>query len=660
MSRRSRDVTTLRTVETVETSTFDSARADAYNRTVRPLFHALAIVTLGVVAGGVAPADTPDAPEPTHDGKTLAAWIDELAAPAVERRRAAAFEMWSLRRELAPRAADIARTCADADPYVRTTVGKALESLGIRGAAAFPIVVRAFDPTLTPVRQELVVLALAIRPATVGPTEVARACTWLGHAQPLVRGFAVALIAGAGRTAPPEAKQALKKALSSDALDEGDAAAFRQALATIDPIGSLASDEHEQRLAAISALNEGGRIAPDVVRAVVTATTDQEDDIRAGAVVVLSTVLLFAAEPATRAVAAIGAVEAWKHAPIGSTRQYIPLCLARAARDYPPAFECLREALEATDEDVLTQALGGARELDPVPEVAVAVALRVLRTSSSPSLRQMAAYLLGMSSAGAVESVVPALAVAMFDLDAQVRRAAGEGLGRRASADPAVAALVRAAMAATPDTATEDGGLRALGAAGAGTREDEATARSVMTRGRHSDVRLRATELVLRWSWGGGEDARVALASAALSDDSIARSTATDIVVALSKAKRPVGPWIRTLLTAGASPRVQLRQALLLAATNDVDAPLAARLVELLLSLPDVTTSDENEVAPIVEGWLTSPDSTVRASAAIALRSLGFTAEHAAPALLKMVASDPDPLARGRPLPRWQCCVAAE
>jgi|GEM_PF-3587463 len=528
---------------------------------------------------------------------------------------------------------------------LQTTVSKAIESLGFHGAAAFPVLLHAYDAASPVGREQLWALALATRPAVVAPEDVALAVPWFRDPVPIVRGFAAMVIEGAGRSAGADATTALGTAIEAES-DEGIAGQMRLALAKVDPLGRLGSDDRERRLAALAALDGRASATPaDLVPAIVVLLADPEDDLRGGAVVLVSSVLL-GRDPAARAPAAAAAVEAWKHAPSGAARTFLPLCLARAAKDHPPALEAWHEALASSDDGVRTQALLSARELVPVPDAAVTLALRVLRTSSPPELRQAAAHVLGVAGAGATEAVVPALAVGMVDADAETRRACGTALGSRGAPDAAAAAIVRAALAATPDVPTQDGGLTALEVVGTGTPDDVAVARALRAHGRHPATRIAATEFVLRWAWDAGDDARAALGLAAMGDDAFARAAAWGIVGALVTAKRPVGPWVRSLLPAGAPPRVERRHALLRCRAGDVDPVLAARIVEFLTTLPDLTSADEAEEAPVLVPLLGAPRPAVRASAALAFRSLGFSAELAAAALAAIEATDPDPRVR--------------
>ncbi|MBL9086250.1 MAG: hypothetical protein JNM10_03840 [Planctomycetia bacterium] len=610
------------------------------------------VVALLALAGPRAHARGSEFGEAVHADRTLDAWVADLAAPDVERRRGAAFACWALRRDLVPHAAAVARACADDDPYVRSTASKALESLGFRGAAAFPVLVRAYADAAPDRREALAAACLAAMPRAVGAAEVALVLPWLGDADPARRAFARTVLSAAGGTAGPAAATALAAALAA-ACDAGpedgpEVVALRGTLAAVDPVGSLASDEREQRLAALRVLDAGAADPPPaVVAAVVALLTDPEDDVRAGAVVVTSTILM-GRDPAVRAIASPAVVAAWKGSPRGEARRYLPLCLARAAKDHAPALDALREALASSEDGVVAESLLAVRELDPLPDDLLARAVRELRGRSSER-RTAATYVLRRAGGAAAEACVAPLVVACFDADPAMRRAAGEALGACGAPDATVAAVVRAALAAHRDHATESGGLEALAAVGTGAPEDVAVARERAADGLHPATRLLALELVLRWDWASAEHERAVLAAACLADDPSERAQAWAVVRALAAAKVPLGPWAATLAPSDAPLRIGLRCALVRCLAGDPrpsvvasDVVRVGHRLGMLSELSNLSTADEMEAESVLEPLLASREPAVRAAAAFAFRHLGFSAELAADALARMAASDPD------------------
>lgn len=596
----------------------------------RALLGALALVLVARAWAGC-----PEVGDPQHDGKSAAEWLTSLDAQDIGQRRAAAFALWSLRRELVPYVRVVARSLGDPDAYVRSTIGKALQFCGPRAAAAIPLALQLIESGPQPVRSEIVSLVSLLLPAKVDASVGGPAERLSRSDDAQVRALAINVL---GRAGSSKAAVTAAERLLADGEESVQSAAV-DALARMDPVTSLSHDDSRVRLAALNALSDSGSPTESATVVLLRMLEDSDENLRAGAAVVLSTAMLGRDLAASaRVQIAQASVNAISSETSAQVRGFLLLTIARGAREDPRSVQLLVEAARTGASGTQKEALLALREVSPLPPSSLADAIPLAANSADAEVQEAALYLLGCAGPAAGLGVDVALAAGLEHSESKVRRAAaGAALSTR-SHSPIVARAARKVLAQS-DWWIQLHILDLLAVAGTGSAEDVAAVQGLLEVAQRPEVRGRAAGLLIAWGETRPHLAKE-IVDLGTSNEWSSRSSMRRALGTLAEFGHDITSHLRGVPAGPDGARGRLWRALLLCSGGRTAAVDVEEIASSLKVLTDLTSSEENEVASGLSPLLKSEDAEVRANAACAHAFLGWQAALAASDLQRLSTDD--------------------
>lgn len=562
------------------------------------------VLVLGLVA--VARAGEDDAPPPpVFEGRTAAAWVEQLASDQAPARRKAAYALFRMGDAASPGVLALVRAIGDDDEYVRTTSARAVEKVGAEAVrpAADDLAAWLHDER-QPVRREAAIVLRRLGP--LAAAVVPALTKALGSDDAFIRSRAAWCLGSAGSAGRP-ALARLAEAVTDDDEDVRRGAA--NALARIDPAAAFASEHAAVRLAALQA--HGDRPAPGswkdpaIVGGVLRTVEDRNEEVRGWAIHALDSLAAFA----------------------GDERPAEWIAIFRRVLERDPA-----PGIRASAAHGLGRYKASAAEV-------LAPLVTALR-SPEPSVRAAAVLSLGWLGSGA-RSAAADVAARVADPDASVRAAAAHALGPIGVASNETVDALRAALSAT-DRAILRNAARSLGAL-ASNSESAAVAVADFVRSERPDpfacadaIRCAAAGTarervagVLRPAFSG-PDAAPAVAFALCALDTPERPDALRRLAALTE--RASGPQPnRTSAPREGSHGERSTEA----GPRRADALAYLRLLGAIAS----------GTTPAVARLLSDPDPAIRRAAAAALGAFGPAAKEALPALERLIEDDDETVA---------------